>query len=279
MIALNKTIAFIKNWKHAFIVALLLGILLPLLLILLEPFDTNQASFKFKTLKLAGYALCIIFPILIIHPIEIYLYKKQHNRWFVLNEAIYILVLLFIMYACAFLYHFLVIGVKNTLRVDDMWSFMIHFGLPFAPILIPFWLYFRSKFGIIEVLQTRKNQSIDKIITIKSANKSENFSINESDFVYAQAQQNYVVINFRQGNVLNQKMIRSTLSNLMKQLPSAWQVHRSYLVNLDYFESVQGNSRKRTMSIDNISTPIPISQKYYSALKDRLTNSSQKLQN
>ena len=70
-------------------------------------------------------------------------------------------------------------------------------------------------------------------------------------------------------------MIRSTLSNLAKQLPNAWQVHRSYLVNLDFLKSVEGNARKRFLTLTIIEEDIPVSQKYYDALKNKLSNSSQ----
>tara|TARA_Y100001933_G_scaffold262419_1_gene319834 strand:- start:11254 stop:11499 length:246 start_codon:yes stop_codon:yes gene_type:complete len=71
---------------------------------------------------------------------------------------------------------------------------------------------------------------------------------------------------------IEQKTFRNTLSNIMKQLPKAWQVHRSYLVNLDYLTSLEGNARKRFMRISETEETIPISQVYYEALHKRLSN-------
>lgn len=72
-----------------------------------------------------------------------------------------------------------------------------------------------------------------------------------------------------------QKMIRNTLTNLSSQIPDSWQVHRSFLVNLDFLKSVRGNSRKRFMSFTLPIDDIPISQKYFEALQKRLSVSSQ----
>jgi len=278
MIALNKTIAYTKSWKHTFWIGLILGISLPLLLISLEPFDTSN-SFSFKYLRLTGYAFCIMLPVLLVHPIENYIYKRQLNRWFVINEFLYILPTLFIILAFTFLYHFFVVSGLTVFRFESIWGFMWTFGLPFTPILIPLWLYLRSKYGNIEVpIKGEEHIHEPHQVTITGESKSETLTIAEEDFIYAQAQQNYVEVYYKAKDGIEQKMLRSTLSNMMKQLPNAWQVHRSYLVNLVYLKAVEGNARKRFMTITVMDDILPISQKYYEALTKRLANSSQKLQ-
>ncbi|MAU15800.1 MAG: hypothetical protein CMH46_09705 [Muricauda sp.] len=157
MIPFNKTIAYTKNWKHTFWTALLLGILLPVLLITLEPFD-NSNSFSNKYVILSGYALCIIIPILVVHPLENYFYKIQTNRWFVVNEILYIISTLFTIFLFAFFYHFYVISGRASFTFDLIWGFIKSFGFPFIPIIVPFWLYLRSKYGLIEVpMYDKKN--------------------------------------------------------------------------------------------------------------------------
>eukprot|EP01093_Parvamoeba_rugata_P011138 TRINITY_DN3049_c0_g1_i3.p1 TRINITY_DN3049_c0_g1~~TRINITY_DN3049_c0_g1_i3.p1 ORF type:complete len:280 (-),score=23.70 TRINITY_DN3049_c0_g1_i3:434-1273(-) len=278
MIAFNKTIAYTKSWKHILWIAVLVGAILPLLLILLEPFDTSN-EFSYKHLRLSGYAACIVLPILVVHPLENYVYIRQANRWFVINEFLYILFTLFSIFVCCFFYHFYVVSGSSILNTSYIWGFIGTFGLPFTPLIVPLWLYLRSKYGIIEVpLQDKKNVIVEKSIMIQGESKSEILTIFESDFIYAQSQQNYVEVYYLTKDGVQQKMFRSTLSNIIKQLPNAWQVHRSYLVNLDYLTAVEGNARKRFMKISNIEDSIPISQKYYAALSKRLSNSSQDLQ-
>ena len=105
MISLNKTIAYTQNWKPTFLIALLLGTVIPVLLITLEPFD-NSNSFSYKYLILSGYSVCIIIPILIFHPIENYVYKIQTKRWFIVNECIYIISTLFVIFIFSSLHIF-----------------------------------------------------------------------------------------------------------------------------------------------------------------------------
>ncbi|WP_188598654.1 LytR/AlgR family response regulator transcription factor [Polaribacter pacificus] len=279
MISLNKTIAYTKNWKHTLWIGLLLGVLLPTLLMTLEPFD-NSNSFSYKYLILSGYGFCILIPILLVHPIENYVYKLQTNRWFIINECLYVLATLFLMLLFSFFYHFYVVSGLPTFTSKLIWGFIKSFGLPFIPLIVPLWLYLRSKYGLIEVpISTKEQPKKMKSITIVGNNKSESLTIFESDFIFARAQQNYVDVYFNTETGMQQETFRSTLSNIMKQLPKAWQVHRSYLVNLDYLQTVEGNARKRFIRISLTDETIPISQVYYKALTKRLSNSSQELQN
>ncbi|MFS4445355.1 LytTR family DNA-binding domain-containing protein [Maribacter sp. 2307UL18-2] len=278
-ISLNKTIAYTKNWKPTFWIALVLGVLLSLLLITLEPFD-NSNSFSNKYFILSGYTLCILIPVLLVHPIENYFYTLQTNRWYIINEILYVVSTLFIIFLFSFLYHFYVVSGLSSFTFASIWDFIKDYGVPFIPIVVPLWVYLRSKYGVIEVpLYDKENHKKRTSVTITGNNKSETLTIFESDFVFARAQQNYVDIYFNTESGMQQKTFRSTLSNIMKQLPTAWQVHRSYLVNLDYLTAVEGNARKRFMKISKTEETIPISQIYYRALGKRLSNSPQELQN
>lgn len=275
MISLNKTIAYTKNWKHTLLIAFLLGAVIALLLITLEPFDSNT-NFSYKNLILSGYGLCVLLPILVLHPVENYVYKMLTNRWFVLNECIYITSTLFTIFVFSFFYHFFVISGLPSFTHQLIWVFIKSYGIPFIPLIVPLWLYLRSKYGQIEVPDYKaENTKKLRKITINGVNKTETLTLFESDFVFAKAQQNYVDLYFNTEKGMQQKTFRSTLSNINKQLPKAWQIHRSYLVNLDYIKTVEGNARKRFVRLTNTEETIPISQLYYKALSKRLSNSSQ----
>ncbi|CAN0605148.1 unnamed protein product, partial [Ectocarpus sp. 12 AP-2014] len=181
---------------------------------------------------------------------------------------------LLLIFLLSFLYHFFLISLQSSFTSEAVWGFIKSFGLPFIPIVVPLWLYLRSNYGAIEVpFYDKENSRSKKTVTIVGNNKSETLTICEADFIYAKAQQNYVDVFYKTDNGMQQETFRNTLFNIMKQLPKAWQVHRSYLVNLDYLESVEGNARKRYIRISTTEETIPISQIYYKALSKRLSNS------
>ena len=271
--ALNRPIPYTQGWKQTIIIGSIVGIGLSMLLIFLEPFDTSEVQLKYKVLKLAGYGFCFLLPILIMHPVENTLFRKQKYRWYILNELGYVILTLLLVYTACYLYNTYVVNNNGGATIAGWRYFMIHYGLPFMPFLGPIWLYFRNRFGKITLPEEIEQR--DVTTTVSGENKKEHLTILTSDFVYAQAQQNYVAIHYLIDGNLEKKMIRSTLSNIQKQVPDAWQVHRSYLVNLAYLKTISGNSRKRELFLSITSDAIPVSQKYYEALQKRAANSSQ----
>ncbi len=274
--SLNRAIPYTYSWKHTVIIGVIVGTMLSMLLIFLEPFDTDEVQLDYKVLKLAGYSLCFLIPILVMHPIENRLFKRQKNRWYILNELGYIVICLLLVFTSNYFYNIYIVNDNEIASLDGWQYFMLYYGLPFTPFLGPIWLYFRNRFGIITLSETTTQEETH--ITIVGENKKESLTISIVNFVYAQAQQNYVAIYYLEQEELQKKMIRSTLSNIQKQLPDAWQVHRSYLVNLAYLKTISGTNRKRELFLTETSEAIPVSQKYYEALQKRDANSSQKQQ-
>lgn len=273
-LSLNRAIPYTYSWKLTLVIGSIVGAMLSMLLIFLQPFDTGEAKLNYKMLKLAGYSLCFLIPILVMHPVENTLFKRQKYRWYILNELGYIIVCLLLVFTTCYFYNVYIVNEEILSSLKGWQYFMIYYGLPFMPFLGPVWLYFRNRFGIITLPEATTQEEIH--ITIVGENKKEGLTISVTNFVYAQAQQNYVAIYYLDQEELQKKMIRSTLSNIQKQLPDAWQVHRSYLVNLAYLKTISGNNRKRELFLTEVSEAIPVSQKYYEALQKRDANSSQK---
>ena len=271
-LSLNRPIPYTQNWKQTFVIGSIVGTALSLLLIFLQPFDTSEVQLNYKILKLAGYGVCFLIPILGMHPVENALFKKQNNRWYILNELGYIIICLLLVYTTCYFYNTYIVNQGGQASLKGWQYFMLYYGLPFMPLLGPLWLYFRNRFGTI-TLPTQMPQT-DVQTTIIGENKKESLTILVSDFVYAQAQQNYVAIFYLEDGIVQKKMVRSTLSNIQKQVPDAWQVHRSYLVNLAYVKTISGTSRKRELFLTITPETIPVSQKYYEALQKRAAISS-----
>lgn len=268
---LNKRIAFTKSWAQTILIGLAMAAVLVFVLIFLQPFDTYYHEAPNKNLQLAGYGPFIFFPVLLIHLFEKWMYRLQSRKWFIWNEAVFIFLTIFLMISASYLYNYLYIN-RLPLSFSSWWSFMQGIGLPFVVFLAPFYIYMRSRFGVIEK-QRVANET--KKVTITGQNKKESLVMLPEQFVYAQSQQNYAVVFYKTADQeLDKKMLRITLAQLNDQIPSAIQVHRSFLINPDYLKELKGNARKRFVELEWIQAPIPVSQKYYKNLKKQLSNSS-----
>lgn len=270
---LNKIIAYNKSFKKTLLIGIILGASLPIIILFLAPFDSDQYDASYKTLRISGYGLVIFLGVLLLHFIENWWYTRQNYRWTIATEVVFILPGFLVLVSACCIYNFYIINELEGFSWSYYTSFMKNFGLPFAPLLLPLWMYLRSNFGDISL--TPYLAEPVKKVEIFGQNKSEKLGLEEASFVYAQAQQNYVTIFFLKDNSLQSEVLRSTLYKIHQQLPKAWQVHRSYLVNIDKVTAVKGNARKRELELGAFDKTIPISQKYYTALKKHLSESSQ----
>lgn len=268
---LNQPVAFAKSWRHALLIGSLLGGLLAAILIFLQPFDTYTHNSPTKNLELAGYAPLILFAVLLIHGPERWIYRKQRSTWRLWQEGLFVALGCLLMLIGAYVYNAWVI---NDLAVQwtTFWGWLWGIGGPFVIFMAPAWLWLRARFGNVTA-----NANIPEPVTIDGQNKSEQLRLRPADFLYAQSQQNYADIYYRptDGAGIEKEVLRITLADLQQQLPSAQRVHRSYLVNLRAVESIEGNARKRFLVLREVPEPIPLSQKYYPVVQQRLSDSSQ----
>lgn len=110
-----------------------------------------------------------------------------------------------------------------------------------------------------------------RLITVTGNNQGEKVTFWENDFIMARSQSNYVdLCILREGGGLEKHMLRTTLSEVVEQIPAAQQIHRSYLVNVAYIIDLQGNSRKGSILLEHVNTPVPVSPKHFSGLKEYL---------
>jgi len=136
----------------------------------------------------------------------------------------------------------------------------------------------------IQIRSDKKNQSAasdiqsqlksspikTKKVRITSANEKQNIELTEDEFLFAESQQNYVVITFLKESKINEVTLRNTLKNIQGQLSGNpfFRCHQSYLVNTNQIENVSGNAQGLRLQLKNVGdTEIPVSRKYIKELK------------
>lgn len=265
----NRAIAYTASWLNTFFLSCILAIIIVFILIFLEPFDSYSNDIPYKNLKLFGYGLCVIIPILILHFFEEYWFKKSNGKWFLFQELLILIIGFFFISIFSYFYNTYIVN-DLSINTNYMLQWTKEFGAPFIPIFMPLWIYLRFRFSKIVIKPLRlKNQPI---VNIKGNNQDEELSFFEEDFVMARAQSNYVDIYYIDNGNLTKKMIRMTLSKLIINIPSAQHIHRSYLVNPLKIESISGNTRKGIISMISLNESIPISPKHFLAVKKYLQN-------
>ena len=266
MFQLNKEIPFTSSWKNTLIIALAMSLLLVFIMVFLQPFDTSVDA-PLILLGLSGYGLCVFFAIVITHYLELLRFYKRDKKWFLSDELIALMFGMILISVLAYLYHSLVFS-DSIIGLRNMINWGLYYGLPFAPLFIPLWAYLRFSFSKIILDETN---SSEEEIEIEGQNSDEQLRVKWSDFVLASVDSNYLdIFVLNEDGEIEKHVLRGTLSSLVDQLPKARQIHRSYLVNTSQIKELSGNSRKGAAVLDNYPEEVPVSPKYFKALKKHL---------
>lgn len=106
---------------------------------------------------------------------------------------------------------------------------------------------------------------------VEGQNTGEQLCFKWSDFIFATVDSNYLdIYMLNDEGEVEKHVIRGTLSDLVKQLPKALQVHRSSLINSAHLKELYGNNRKGTAILDHYQYEVPVSPKHFTALKEYL---------
>jgi hypothetical protein len=251
---LNKKIPYLFTLRNVLVISLFLGSVQVFLTIFLEPHGTGEYQASFRNLRLAGFILCFIFPFLMIYGVEHRIVKLQRNVWRVYQEIVSKFLLVVLISTASYFYNITIIN-----SISPSWegwnNHMLVFAWPYIPIFIPFMV-------IIYLILLRYYSEEEKKLIIKGKNQDDLLEIAESQFIYAESDQNYVSIYFKKDEDIDKQLMRSPLQDIEDQIENSVRVHRSYLINPNHVISVEGNKRKKVAILDGIESPIPVSANF-----------------
>ncbi len=251
---LSRRIPYLFTLKNILLISFFLGGIQVFVTIFLEPHGTGDYKAPYRTLRLAGFALCFVFPSIIIYGIEKWLYNLQNQVWKVYQEITSKLLLGIAIATASYFYNITVINTISP-SIERWIEHMLVFAWPYVPLFIPFII-------IIYAILYRNHSPDEKDLTITGQNQDDILKITESQFIYAESDQNYVTVYFKNGKQVDKKLIRSPLQAIEDQIGFAVRVHRSYLINPAYLQSLKGNKRKRTAILKDVDSIIPVSANF-----------------
>jgi DNA-binding LytR/AlgR family response regulator len=93
---------------------------------------------------------------------------------------------------------------------------------------------------------------------------NETIVISSSDFLFAQAQDNYVELTYLKNGKISKHLLRTTFKNLKETilLDYIHKCHRSFIVNLYQVQSIKGNLNNLTLNIRGVNYSLPVSKTY-----------------
>jgi hypothetical protein len=110
---------------------------------------------------------------------------------------------------------------------------------------------------------------------ILSGNTKDSVELHPEQFIYLEAYGNYVKINYAEGGLVKQKLLRTTIKQVENELapvPFIIRCHRAFLVNVKHIASVKGNSQGYKVSFDYPAEEVPVSRACAKELRNSLCN-------
>lgn len=109
-------------------------------------------------------------------------------------------------------------------------------------------------------------QEEDKVIHITPTSlKEKPLKLCHEEFILAKSDNNYITIYYYQEHKVSNILFRLSMKNLEEQLVSAKHIircHRSYMINQNHIEHVNGNSRALQIELKDVDQLIPVSRSF-----------------
>jgi hypothetical protein len=176
---------------------------------------------------------------------------------------------------CNFLYYNY-LGGFNDMSISSLLILIMNTSLV---LIIPFLgtlFYFRFKqlkSDYVEILTlSREKSDSNDIVLISGDYKKDKIGLAPDRIICIKSADNYVALNYREGNETKRHLIRSTLSNMEKRIDhqSLHRCNRSYIVNLDKIASFIKKESKIHIKLTGYPDEIEVSKKYAPIVNDFL---------
>jgi LytTr DNA-binding domain len=116
------------------------------------------------------------------------------------------------------------------------------------------------------------NKSIEeKLVHFKSDYVKDNLSIKVSLLLLIRAANNYIEVFWKEGDKFKSQMIRMSLlkaEELLNEHKFIFKCHRSYMVNVNYIDKIEGNVQGYKLFFENLDFSIPVSKNFVFKLKE-----------
>lgn len=271
----NKPYPFNDDLKHNTKIIFFTSLGVFAFLFLFQPFDISALPIKEKYYLMSGLAvvtfLTLSFNLLIIPSL---LPKKFSSaNWNVKKEIFWNVWILFTILAGYFL-------LNNSLGVmkfsfDLVIKLVLTAVVPISVlIVVNHNKMLRSHLKLADELskKLKENKSIqDKIVYFNSDYQKDSLAIKISLLLLIRSANNYIEVFWKEGDTVKNQMVRCSMvyaEEILKEHKFIFKCHRSFMVNVNYIDKIEGNSQGYRLFFDNIHFPIPVSKNSVIKLKE-----------
>ena len=144
------------------------------------------------------------------------------------------------------------------------------FGIPITLTIVALEYQKRLRTRLAELLPKDIDAQTTQTVTFHDTSvRGNDLTLHLSDFLYAEAQKNFVDIYFLHESLVEHRQLRTTLTSVLADTneKSIFQCHRSFIVNLNNILSAHGNSNGYQLTVGDEHHTVPVSRSYVKTLR------------
>lgn len=275
---LKKPYPFNDDLKRNAKIIFIISISIFVFLFLFKPLDINDLGNRERAYLIIGLGTITFLSLslnLLVLPStfpKIFL----HREWIVWKEILWNL---WILFTIGFGY----LLMYKTLGILEIDFYMIIKLLLIAIVPLTFLIVFnqnrllRLHLKTAHELNTKLKDSKtiqDKLVHFDSEYQKDKLSIKARLLLMIRSADNYIEVYWKDGNDIKSQMIRTTLlkaQELLAEYSYIFKCHRSFIVNINFIDRVEGNSQGYKLFIEKLDIEVPVSKTAVLMLKERIT--------
>lgn len=274
---LKRPYPFNDDLKHNAKIVFFISIGIFAFLYTFQPLDISSLENKDKIYLIAGLGVITFLSLSVNLMVLPSLFPKifLHREWIVWKEIIWnVWILSTITFSYFLLY--------KTLGVFEMDFYTIVKLLLFAVVPLALLIIFnqdrllRLHLKVAKELNEELKESKtvnEKLIHFESEYQKDKLSIKARLLLFIRSADNYIEVFWKDGDTVHKQLIRSTLvkaNELLHDYSYIFKCHRSFIVNVNHIDKVEGNSQGYKLYFENVDFEIPVSKVAVGKLKDKI---------
>ena len=265
--------------------ALVSSVVTLFVLFLFQPFGTYNHVISYKFLRLSSYGLVTFCAVMLSGACEIVLTRQKLTSQF----RLLLIPSLYIGIVAVFNHSYFVVAVLGSWQWQNQLLFVFYtLVIGLFPISVMFFtdpyvsrtsspeqvdLLVPESESENSYIALGKNIVQNTLITLTGDNKYDNIHVTLPQILLIKSADNYCELSIFEGSTCTYKLLRCSLTNILKQLPnnsSVYRCHRSYAVNLTSVKSSSGNAGGLQLSMKSLDVIVPVSRSYVDVIKQAL---------
>jgi len=271
---LNKPYPFNDDLKYNSKLIFFISIGVLGFLYLFQPLDVNLMNGKEKLYVVLGMAaitfLSLSLNLLILPSLFPVIFIKR--IWNIKKEILWNLWILTTITVGYYLYY-KVLGIFDV-NIKVVLGLIVIAIIPITGIIVVNRnRMLRSNLKLVEGINSKLKENKsgeDKLIHFESDYSKDNLAIKVGMLLLIRAANNYIEVFWKEGGQVKSQMIRTTLrkaEELLKEHKFIFRCHRSFMVNINFIDKIEGSMQGYKLFFENLNFSIPVSKNFAYKLK------------